>query len=165
VPINELVNEESNGKTKFRQDLLYRINTVEITLPPLRDRSEDVPALMDHFVKMYCRKYQKPTMKIDPELIRKLRTYEWPGNIRELQHSVEKAVILTEGNAIDDLRHFHQGDEDFMNLGEEPKTLEDMEKAMIIKSVRHHTGNLSRVARELGITRATLYRKMEKFKL
>ena len=165
VPIYELVKDSKHGKAGFRQDLLYRINTVEITLPPLRDRSEDVPDLLDHFMKIYCRKYKKPMMKIDPVLIKKLRSYNWPGNIRELQHSVEKAVILNEGKIINDHQYFVQSDEGISEPMEEPKTLEDMEKRMIQKSIEQNLGNLSKVAMELGITRATLYRKIEKFSI
>lgn len=163
VPIYELVKNSKIGKTGFRQDLLYRINTVEINLPPLRDRIGDVPELMDHFLKIYCRKYKKALMKIEPVLIKKLRSYRWPGNIRELQHSVEKAVILNEGKIITDHRFFVQSDERNSESPEEPKTIEDMEKKMIQKSIEQNLGNLSKVAKELGITRATLYRKMEKF--
>jgi len=165
VPIYDLVKDSKLGKTGFRQDLLYRINTVEITLPPLRDRIEDVSKLMDHFMKMYCRKYQKSIMKIDPVLIKKLRSYNWPGNIRELQHSVEKAVILNEGKIISDARYFIQSYEDDSESVVRPKTLEDMEKKMIEKSMEQNLGNLSKVAKELGITRATLYRKIEKFEI
>lgn len=165
VPIYELVKDIRHGKSGFRQDLLYRINTVEITLPPLRDRNEDVPELMDHFMKMYCQKYKKPVMKIDPVILKKLRTYNWPGNIRELQHSVEKAVILNDGKIINNHRYFVQGDESISVSLEEPKTLEDMEKQMIQKSIEQNLGNLSKVAMELGITRATLYRKIEKFSI
>ena len=102
APIYELVREGKQGKAAFRQDLLYRINTVEITLPPLRDRVEDIPELVGHFVNLYSRKYQKPGMRLDASLLKKLRTHHWPGNIRELQHSVEKAVILSEGKVISD---------------------------------------------------------------
>lgn len=165
VPIYNLVKSNQQGKTGFRQDLLYRINTVEITLPPLRDRIEDVPELMDHFIKVYCRKYKKAMMKIEPVLIKKLKSYHWPGNIRELQHSVEKAVILNEGKIINDHRFFIQRDESISESLDEPKTLEDMEKQMIQKSIEQNLGNLSKVAKELGITRATLYRKMDKFKI
>lgn len=165
VPIYNLVKDSKQGKVGFRQDLLYRINTVEITLPPLRDRTEDVADLMDHFLKIYCKKYQKPLMKIDSVLIKKLRSYHWPGNIRELQHSVEKAVILNAGKIINDPRFFIQSNEKISESIDEPKTLEDMEKQMIQKSTEQNLGNLSKVAKELGITRATLYRKMEKFSI
>ena len=104
-------------------------------------------------------------MKIEPVLIKKLKSYHWPGNIRELQHSVEKAVILNEGKIINDHRFFIQRDENISGPLDEPKTLEDMEKQMIQKSIEQNLGNLSKVAKELGITRATLYRKMDKYKI
>ncbi|MCK5279400.1 MAG: sigma-54-dependent Fis family transcriptional regulator [Cyclobacteriaceae bacterium] len=165
MPIYDLVRKDKHGKIGFRQDLLYRINTVEIKLPPLRERTEDIPALMDHFIHIYCLKYHKPIMKVDNGLIRKMNSYNWPGNIRELQHSVEKVVILNEGKVIRDLNYFIQQKEDIPNSDEHPKTLKEMEKLMIKYSVEQNMGNLSKVAKELGITRATLYRKMEKFEI
>ena len=165
MPIYDLVRQDKNRKIGFRQDLLYRINTVEISLPPLRERTEDIPALIDHFVQLYCKKYNKSIMRVDQGLIRKMKSYGWPGNIRELQHAVEKAVILNEGKIINDLNYFIQQKEDIFDTDDQPKTLEEMEKLMIQYSVEHNLGNLSRVAKELGITRATLYRKMEKFEL
>ncbi len=163
MPIYDLVRKDQNGKIGFRQDLLYRINTVEITLPPLRERTEDIPELIEHFMQIYCKKYHKAIMKVDKGIIRKMNSYNWPGNIRELQHSVEKAVILNEGKVIRDLNYFIQQKEDRSNHDDQPKTLEDMEKQMIQNSIEQNMGNLSNVAKELGITRATLYRKMEKF--
>lgn len=162
VPIYDLVQNINSDKTGFRQDLLYRINTVEITLPPLRERTEDIPLLIEHFAKHYGKKYHK-TLKVDASLIKTLKSYHWPGNIRELQHSVEKAVILTDGPTIKDIQFFIQGIQHQEEKSESPLTLEEMEKHMIRKSVQSNSGNLSRVAKELGITRATLYRKMEKF--
>jgi len=153
-----------NEKLAFRQDLLYRINTVEIKLPPLRERSEDIPALVEHFIDVYCKKYNKVKMKADSGLIRKIKMYSWPGNIRELQHAVEKAVILNEGKLISDVNYFIQQKTEVGEITEQPHTLEEMEKRMIIKSIEFNLGNLSKVAKELGITRATLYRKLEKFK-
>ena len=104
-------------------------------------------------------------MKVDQGLIRKMQSYAWPGNIRELQHSVEKAVILNEGKVIIDLNYFFQQKADLPVEEEHPKTLEEMEKVMIQFSIEQNLGNLSKVAKELGITRATLYRKMEKFEI
>lgn len=161
VPIYSKVQD----KDGFRQDLLYRINTVEITLPPLRERTEDIPDLLNHFIAIYCKKYSKPLMKIEPSLITKMMHYKWPGNIRELQHSVEKAVILSEGKMISELQYFIQHGKDQTDEDLKPKSLEDMEKQMIKESVSHNFGNLTKVAQELGITRATLYRKMQKFNL
>ena len=163
VPIYDLVKDSTRGKSAFRQDLLYRINTVEINLPPLRDRPEDIPELLDHFINHYCKKYKKPSMKFDQALIKRLRSYSWPGNIRELQHSVEKAVILNEGKVISNQSFFIQEKNEAEEFEEKPMTLEAMEKKMIQKSVSQNSGNLTKVAKELGITRATLYRKMERF--
>ncbi len=163
MPLYDLI--KTNDKSAFRQDLLYRINTVEIQLPPLRERPEDIPVLLDHFLSSYCKKYHKSIMQIDPGLIRKLQSYHWPGNIRELQHSVEKAVILNEGKIIKEVSYFIQQKGDVSELDLQPATLEEMEGKMIEKSISQNAGNLSKVAKELGITRATLYRKMEKFKL
>lgn len=162
MPIYDLVQKSSKG---FRQDLLYRINTVEINLPPLRERTEDIQQLADHFIKIYCNKYKKPLMKVDQGIIRKMKTYDWPGNIRELQHAVEKAVILNDKIVIDEVSYFVPKNKTLSNEDEDPKTLEDMEKIMIQNSRKQNMGNLSKVAKELGITRATLYRKMEKFEL
>ena len=131
MPIYDLVRQDKNRKIGFRQDLLYRINTVEISLPPLRERTEDIPALIDHFVQLYCKKYNKSIMRVDQGLIRKMRSYGWPGNIRELQHAVEKAVILNEGKIINDLNYFIQQKEDIFDTDDQPKTLEEMEKLMI----------------------------------
>ena len=161
VPIYDLV-LKSTMDAGFRQDLLYRINTVEITLPPLRERTEDIPLLIEHFAKLYGKKYNK-SLDVNQSLVESLKSYSWPGNIRELQHSVEKAVILTDGPTMKDLHFFVQGEEFQKGEPEAPVTLEDMEKLMIQKSVQTNAGNLSKVAKELGITRATLYRKMEKF--
>ena len=163
APIYDLVKDGVKGKTGFRQDLLYRINTVEITLPPLRDRPEDIPDLLNHFAKLYSKRYQKPQMEFDPSVIKKLRSYSWPGNIRELQHSVEKAIILSDSKVISNLNLFIQQEKKMQDFEDKPMTLEKMEKKMIQKSITQNSGNLSKVAKELGITRATLYRKMEKY--
>lgn len=165
MPVYDLIQKDKTGKIGFRQDLLYRINTVEISLPPLRERTEDIQLLAEHFVNIYCLKYHKPLMKVDTGIIRKMKTYTWPGNIRELQHAVEKAVILNDKKLIDELNYFIPKNEGPSYENDEPKTLEDMEKIMIQNSITQNLGNLSKVAKELGITRATLYRKMEKFEI
>jgi transcriptional regulator with PAS, ATPase and Fis domain len=149
-------------KAEFRKDLLYRINTVEIQIPSLKDRKEDIGILVEHYLDIYSKKYGKTGLKIDSSLLRKIENYAWPGNVRELQHSIEKAVILSEGKKIDDPLIFIHKDSQVTNENESG-TLEDMEKIMIEKSIDRNRGNLSKVAGELGITRATLYRKMEKF--
>jgi len=159
MPLYSMTEKE---KTEFRRDLLYRINTVEIRVPSLTERNEDIPLLAKHYLKIYSRKYNKKGLKIEGSLLKKMASYAWPGNVRELQHAIEKAVILSDGKLIEDHGMIIQrGNAD--HDANDPVTLEDMEKVMIEKSVHKNKGNLSKVAGELGITRATLYRKMEKF--
>jgi DNA-binding NtrC family response regulator len=150
----------------FRQDFLYRINTIEIQLPPLRERKEDIPLLVDHFVKRYCQKYSKPVPRIGTSAYRKLDAHPWPGNIRELRHAVERAVILREGSALraDDFAlAVKETSGDAVVL--ENVNLEEAEKAVLRKALGRHHGNISRAAKELGITRTSLYRRMEKHDL
>ncbi|MCE1198984.1 MAG: sigma-54 dependent transcriptional regulator [Marinilabiliales bacterium] len=145
----------------FREDLLYRINTIQIEVPPLRDRGEDVLVLADFFLKKYGNKYNKPQLRINQQAQDKLLKYSWPGNIRELQHTIEKAVILSEGNVLkaDDffLRPIQPG-----KTGRQETTLEEMERRMIAGAIEKHNGNLSAAAEQLGITRQTLYNKIKK---
>lgn len=148
----------------FREDLLYRINTIQIEVPPLRDRVDDIPVLAYHFIRSYCEKYSKPGKKISTQALEKLSTYQWPGNIRELQHSIEKAVILSDSSVL--------GPSDFsFNAaskgvpGDDNTTLEEMEKKLIAESIKRHDNNLSVVASKLGITRQTLYNKLKKYDL
>ena len=159
MPLYSMADKE---KPEFRRDLLYRINTVEIRVPSLKERQEDIPLLARYYLKLYSNKYNKNGLKLDPSLLKKMVSYTWPGNVRELQHAIEKAVILSEGAYIEDQGIVADRGKVIRN-GEEPVTLEDMEKVMIERSVQKNKGNLSKVAGELGITRATLYRKMEKF--
>jgi len=161
MPLYSMTDKE---KPTFRQDLLYRINTVEIRVPNLNERKEDIPLLVQHYLKIYSRKYNKKGLKMDRSLLKKMESYSWPGNVRELQHAIEKGVILSEGKLIGDHWIVLQESNGDQNM-EEPLTLEDMEKVMIEKSIHKNSGNLSKVAGELGITRATLYRKMEKFEI
>lgn len=149
----------------FRQDLLYRINTVAIQLPALRDRPEDVPLLAEHFLKIYCKKYQKPELRVPEYVVKKLQKYNWPGNVRELQHALERAVILSDGNNLKS--------SDFQFLTEESEeekqfenyNLEELEKWAIKNALVKHKGNVSHAAKELGLTRGSMYRRMEKYGL
>lgn len=159
MPLYAMTEKE---KPEFRRDLLYRINTVEIRIPALKERHEDIPLLVRHYLKIFSHKYQKKGLKVESSLLKKMESYGWPGNVRELQHAVEKAVILSDGKLIDDSSLYMLKRKPGSNI-DEPVTLEDMEKVMIERSVEKNKGNLSKVAGELGITRATLYRKMEKF--
>jgi len=148
----------------FREDLLYRINTIQIEVPPLRDRVDDIPVLAFHFLKSYCEKYNKPGKKISTQALEKLSNYQWPGNIRELQHSIEKAVILSDSSLINpsdfSFNSSSKGLADDTNI-----TLEEMEKKLIAESIKKHDNNLSVVASKLGITRQTLYNKLKKYDL
>lgn len=151
------------GRSEFRQDLLYRINTVEIHLPPLRDRGEDLALLARHFLGVYCRKYNKPMKHLEPRALDKLMKYQWPGNVRELQHCMERAVILSDADRL--------APEDFLFPAARPEgegvvfenyNLDEVEKKIIRKAIDKHEGNISRAAGELGLTRASLYRRMGK---
>ena len=164
MPLYEMVKDQS-----FRQDLLYRINTVEIKLPALRERPEDIPLLVEHFLKIYTKKYQKEGTRVASNTLKKLQKYRWPGNIRELRHAVERAVILSEGKVLQPSDFtFHIEDHHQETEGSLPVdgfNLEEMEKIMIRRAITHHQGNISQAARDLGITRAALYRRMEKYGL
>jgi two-component system response regulator HydG len=150
----------------FRQDLLYRINTVNIEIPPLRERTEDIPRLAEHFLSIYAKKYRKEGMRTGAATMKKLEAYHWPGNVRELQHAVERAVIMSSSDVLkpDDFLFApasRKGDEvliDSLNL-------DDAEQAVIEAAMRRYGGNISRVARELGLSRAALYRRLEKYDL
>ncbi len=157
MPLYEMVEENT-----FRQDLVYRINTVEIQLPPLRERQDDIVLLADHFIKVYSQKYRKPTRKISSSGLKRLQKYHWPGNIRELQHAIERAIIMSEESTLtpDDFFFLMQKSESGDPL--DSLHLEDVEKTVIQKAINKHNGNISKAAKELGLTRASLYRRLEK---
>lgn len=148
----------------FRQDLLYRINTVEIQLPPLRERGEDIILLSEHFLEAYGRKYNKPKMRFSPTTLKKLEKYHWPGNIRELQHAVERAVIMSDTNIIQS-SDFSFSLPDSKGNEKQHINLEEVERNAIKKVISKHGGNISHAAKELGLTRAALYRRIEKYGL
>jgi len=145
----------------FREDLLYRINTIQIELPPLRDRGNDIFILAEFFLKKYAYKYNKSNLRINQLAHEKLLKYSWPGNIRELQHTIEKAVILSESSVLkpDDfyLRHTHN-----VNNNHSFTTLEEMERQMIQQALEKNNGNFTAAADQLGITRQTLYNRFKK---
>lgn len=161
LAISDLADEK-----RFRRDLIYRINTVEIDIPPLRQRGEDILLLADHFLRMYAKKYSKPSLSISKTASDKLRSYSFPGNVRELQYVMERAVIMSETNLIggediifSPIENFISGDHlDNTNLSE-------LEESTIKRVLNKHNRNISRAANELGITRASLYRKMEKYNI
>ena len=148
----------------FRQDLMYRINTIELRLPPLRERTEDIVPLAEQFLKQYRQQYKRPVTGLSAALSKQLQRYAWPGNIRELQHAVERAVILTHGNIL-------QPDDFFFDSQSETGSfastfqIEEMEKTMVIKALKKFEGNITEAARELGLSRAALYRRLEKYGL
>ncbi len=157
MSLHEMVFEK-----KFRQDLLYRINTVEIRMPSLRERTEDIPLLIGYFLQRYGQKYKRQDIRVDKSVVARLKKYSWPGNIRELQHAVERAVILNEGKIIQSaemlIHNFAAG-----NKKEgQPLTLEEMEKQFIQQSLDNHQGNVSNTAKTLKMTRTALYRRMKK---
>jgi len=163
APIYERVADRS-----FRQDLLYRINTIELRLPPLRERPEDIGPLAEHFLKIYRKQYNRKVNSLSPALLRLLQQYSWPGNVRELQHALERAVILAQGTALEPT-DFHFGAAGFpASNGHQPPhrdtlQLEDMEKRAIQQAMQKHHGNITDVARELGLSRQALYRRLEKY--
>jgi two-component system response regulator HydG len=159
MPIYDMV-----GENMFRQDLLYRINTVEIHIPPLRERTEDIKLLAEHFIDMYCRKYRKNPKSLPSGTIKRLEKYKWPGNIRELQHAIERAVIMSEKSALqpEDFFFLSQSNENKDEPHNETLDLDEVEKNTIKKAINKNGGNISKAAKELGLTRASLYRRLEK---
>lgn len=157
MPLNEMVYEK-----KFRQDLLYRINTVEIRVPPLRERADDISLLADHYLNVYGKKYKRPGMKIGKAVLQKMKKYFWPGNIRELQHAVERAVILSEERVIETAELLINPTSPKPKTDSPPRTLEEMEKLFILQSLEDNNGNVSQTAVALGMTRTALYRRMKK---
>lgn len=145
----------------FRQDLLYRINTIEISMPPLRERAEDIPLLVQHYFQQHKKRYKKKHLKINKECLDTLQRYPWPGNIRELAHATERAVIMSEGNMVTaaDFHLVESPDE------EDSLDLKDHEKRLILKALERNKGNITHAAKDLGIDRLALYRRLEKYGL
>lgn len=160
MPLYQMVNEG-----KFRQDLVYRINTVEVHVPSLKERSEDIAALVDHFLEIYSKKYKMPAKRLNASTLKRLEKHHWPGNIRELQHAVERAVIMSESNVLEPSDFFLSSVEDNPTdvISNNNMNLEETEKMLIRKVIDKHGGNISKAAKELGLTRASLYRRIEKY--
>ena len=159
APIYKMVKEGS-----FRRDLLYRINTMEITIPPLRERKEDVFPLAEYLLQKFKNKYRKPDLVFSENVQKEIQQYNWPGNIREMENVLERAVILADKPEIDNY-DLHFSPIDAPNESASQLTLEEMEKEMVRNAMRKNQGNISKAAEELGITRAALYRRIEKFNL
>ncbi len=160
--------EQLSDEKRFRQDLLFRLNTIEIHLPPLRERREDVVSLLDHYLGLYARKYDKPARALPPTVLEALINHGWPGNVRALRHAAERAVIMADG------REYRTEDFPLPNGGGhapvvpvvgESLNLDQLERQMIERALRMHHFNISLAAGELGLSRGALYRRMEKYGL
>ncbi|MCT1524612.1 sigma-54-dependent transcriptional regulator [Sphingobacterium hotanense] len=165
VPLKALADE-----SRFRKDLIYRINTLEIQVPALRERTDDIPLLANHFLDFYNKKYHKNIAGLEADALQKLKQYHFPGNVRELQYSIERAVIMSDQSSLcaDDIL--------FSPIESVPETtsssadfsshnLEEMERKAIKSAIERYNGNISKAAKELGLTRAALYRRLEKYNL
>lgn len=162
-PIHDMVDNN-----EFRQDLFYRINTVEINLPPLRERKEDISPIIYYYLDIYKKKYNKFSLSIDDVTIREIEKYNWPGNIRELIHAVERAVIMCDSNNLNLHDFIVSGQMDKIKKAKsarhsESQSIHDMEKEAIISALKRTAGNYSKAAEELGWVRSTLYRKRKKY--
>ena len=181
IAATNLTTKQLNDESRFRQDLLFRLNTVEINVPSLRERTEDIKEISNYYIDIYCRKYDKPLKKLSDEAQSAIIEYEWPGNVRALRHAIERAVILSQGatfTANDFSLESHptsagevenklsiktnSGTEE-IELPDGNLNLERMEHALIERSLKKHRYNISHAAKELGLTRAALYRRMEKY--
>jgi DNA-binding NtrC family response regulator len=153
-----------SAKGNFRVDLLFRLNTIEVHLPPLRERREDVPLLAQHFLKAYSQRYRKPVQRFEPAAMQKMLEYFWPGNVRELDHSLERAVLLSQGDMIrpSDLGLTERRD---TTSSIEEMSLEEVESLLIRKTLTRYSGNISHAAEALGLSRSALYRRIQKYGL
>ncbi|MBU8892176.1 MAG: sigma-54 dependent transcriptional regulator [Bacteroidales bacterium] len=147
----------------FREDLLYRINTIKIDLPALKERGNDITLLANFFLNKFANKYNKPDLKFNQNTISKLMQHSWPGNIRELQHTIEKAVILCDGNVILSSQCWPEGENTNKHFLPDTLNIDENEKVLIEKAIQKYKGNISMASKELGINRSTLYKKMEKY--
>ena len=177
IPVDIRLISATNGplkvladESRFRKDLIYRINTLEIQVPPLRERGEDIPLLADHFLKFYSAKYHKNIAGLESDAVNKLKGYHFPGNVRELQYSIERAVIMSDQQSIraDDILFSpieQQMEEKPLIADFSSHNLEEMERKAIKSAIDRYNGNISKAAKELGLTRAALYRRLEKYNL
>lgn len=161
IGLSQLANE-----SRFRKDLMYRINTVDITVPPLRDRGTDITLLTHHFVTRYAEKYDKGPLKLDAGFLGKLKAHSFPGNVRELQYALERAVIMTEGEILLEKDLSFSVIEQAVSVdADQPTNLEELEKHTILNVIEKNKGNISKSAKELGLTRTALYRRLHKYDL
>jgi len=155
--LHQMVNER-----RFREDLLYRINMVEIHVPSLKERKDDIPLLIDHYLGIFKQKYHKPKLRISQNTMGKLKKYPWPGNVRELKNAVERAIILGNSGQLSPSSLFVPGYSVSETQSEDSFDLNENEKQLILKAINHNRGNITNAARDLGIARAALYRRMKK---
>ncbi len=146
---------------RFREDLFFRLNTVEIHLPPLRERRDDIPLLAGHFLKQFAARYRRPVTGLSPDGMRALLAYSWPGNVRELAHAVERATLLAEGTAVTGADLSFRAVTDAAPKLDE-MSLEEVERALITKALARHDGNVSLAAQALGLSRSALYRRLQR---
>jgi DNA-binding NtrC family response regulator len=160
VPLQELANE-----SRFRKDLIYRINTVEITLPPLRNRKEDIILLAKHFAKQYAAKYRKSAIELDRSALDKLMRYPFPGNVRELQYTMERAIIMSDDEVLTEKDLLFSPIETSIaqTAEQDDYKLSTIEKNTILRVIEKHNGNITKAAKELGLTRTALYRRLSKY--
>ena len=157
--LNDLV-----ASGKFRQDLYYRINTIEIVLPPLRERDDDIIIIAEHYLDYFGKKYGKKNLKLSKAVHRLIYSYAWPGNVRELAHAIERAVIMTETSTIETTSILISNQQDVkLQIKSSSLNIEEVEKQAIIRALKVHNGNISNAAKDLGMGRTTLYRKMMKY--
>jgi len=163
LPMSELANEN-----RFRKDLVYRINTVEIIIPPLRKRNEDIRLLIEHFVKMYSAKYLKTNIRFSDAALKKLEQYHFPGNVRELQYIIERVIIMSDGNELTPAEiifsPIESSNQNTSAENDETK-LSSIEKNTILRVIEKNNGNITKAAKELGITRTALYRRLGKYEI
>jgi DNA-binding NtrC family response regulator len=156
--------DQLSDPKRFREDLLFRLNTIEIDLPPLRERREDIPQLLDHYLGIYTRKYERPEREVPPAVLEALMRHDWPGNVRALRHAAERAVIMADGKSyrIEDFPLPARSEGAAIQVSSDSLNLEQLEKQMIERALRMHHFNVSLAASELGLSRGALYRRMEK---
>jgi DNA-binding NtrC family response regulator len=164
VAATNLSTEKISDESRFRQDLLFRLNTIEIQLPPLRARREDIPQLLNHYLALYARKYDRQLRALGPEALELLVNYDWPGNVRALRHAAERAVILADGEnyRVEDFPLPSRPDAQALPVMGGNLNLDQLERQMIERALRMHHFNISLAASELGLSRGALYRRMEK---
>ena len=164
IAATNMTAEQLGDPAKFREDLLFRLNTIEIHIAPLRERRDDIPSILDHYLALYSRKYSKPERKLPPEVLHVLQQHDWPGNVRALRHAAERAVIMADGNcfSVADFLLQSRSSAPAVPVIGASLNLEQFEKQMIERALRMHHFNVSLAASELGLSRGALYRRMEK---